>query len=1149
MDIQQTIPSSIASKLEQIKLYMKMHSVTAFVGAGFSLNADKSGNVRMKTWNQLRDTFLDKLYPNNEQDKNGDNNDVVRLASLVDAQFGHNELDNILQDALPDNLIRPGKLHRMLVKLPWKDILTTNYDTLIERAAAQVICEFKLVTNKDTLLYRPSPRIIKLHGSMPDIHPYIMTQEDYRRYPTERPDMVNTAKQCFLESLVCLIGFSGEDPNFRAWIGWLRDVIGQQRLCPTYLITYSKGFHDAEKALLSRMGIDIVNLAEIEGVKDHYSALEFFFNYLQDISTRWNGKVEFDMSMPNDNISDDEFKVYIEKKIKEMQMARMSYPGWLILPQSYEKDFQNVGRDIVRLERTYNRIVDKKIKLYFLYELNWRLYVSATPCNVDWFVNALNVLAENVEDVEACDIWMLQSLLLTYLTVLRYKNERERFCKLCQQILAKGNLVPSRHIHYQQALYWLARYDKNSIMQTLAKWQIETGDYQNCLQKANILYCMDEKLEAFHILTDCKEAIAKSLLQNKDDVYAKSCLTYVLNTMGWCDRSKAPVYDNLRKSAIGESFDVLTDRLSGKAYDNTKQFGFCREHKFKLGDYTNSWNLGSTGFVKDYQYPYRWWMLKERIGIPMFLTDENYTRYCIQKMFGYSCSMAWNMMMLSASAKVVDNVFGREQLALISEEQANEYFDTYITLFETCNTKDTDWANNKILNVLPIVLGRLCTKVSQERVLRFVKSALKWSPVLVNKVLPSVYDCLDNRNLAVIWSLLLTEKKFNTKYNRDGYDIPDRYMIDFVITDNIEKRIFDGLGSTDKDAQIHALIIFQMIWQREELTDDDKRKISDAIIKMRDSECVIPEAVYTYTNIDADEAEKTGIESKLDNDVKTFCETNYIFSNSSEPFSKWYDMLERLNTMENFLSEEMKKMVLHHCCDMIELNKVHFEKDDSQDFLGGMRHFTCSVVRNFQSLFLNANIDDWTDEEHQKFSEQIEWLQSSGYHCLPMKVKVTIRKQQHPTDEIIGQIDSHLLSKDEAIQSDGINALFVLKDNGRSIDDILSYVFSVFALADSKAYKELLILFANLVARGYEDNNFIAKLIDLLNNIHQNFRSYDLDIVSLADLQHYANFAAGTMSVKNQNLRIPIFNKEEAKFNDVEFGFDKGKEFALRKMS
>ena len=142
MNKQYQIPSSVASKLEQIKLYMGTHSVTAFVGAGFSMNAEIPNNVSMKTWVQLREVFLDKLYPNNEEDKKNDANVVVRLSSLIDAQFGHNELDNILEEALPDQLIQPGRLHRLLVQLPWKDILTTNYDTLIERAAGQVINGF-----------------------------------------------------------------------------------------------------------------------------------------------------------------------------------------------------------------------------------------------------------------------------------------------------------------------------------------------------------------------------------------------------------------------------------------------------------------------------------------------------------------------------------------------------------------------------------------------------------------------------------------------------------------------------------------------------------------------------------------------------------------------------------------------------------------------------------------------------------------------------------------------------------------------------------------------------------------------------------------------------------------------------------------------
>lgn len=53
-----SIPSSLTSKLEQIKQYMSKGRVTAFVGAGFSLNAEMPSHVQMKTWAQLRVDFL-----------------------------------------------------------------------------------------------------------------------------------------------------------------------------------------------------------------------------------------------------------------------------------------------------------------------------------------------------------------------------------------------------------------------------------------------------------------------------------------------------------------------------------------------------------------------------------------------------------------------------------------------------------------------------------------------------------------------------------------------------------------------------------------------------------------------------------------------------------------------------------------------------------------------------------------------------------------------------------------------------------------------------------------------------------------------------------------------------------------------------------
>ena len=231
---------------------------------------------------------------------------------------------------------------------------------------------------------------------------------------------------------------------------------------------------------------------------------------------------------------------------------------------------------------------------------------------------------------------------------------------------------------------------------------------------------------------------------------------------------------------------------------------------------------------------------------------------------------------------------------------------------------------------------------------------------------------------------------------------------------------------------------------------------------------------------------------------------------------------------------------------MIDLNEESFEKDDRQDVFGGMRRFTQQIVKTYQSLFLNAKLDTWNGNEIEKIGIQIEWLRSKEYRCLPMKVKAFMFQQQNIGSVIIDAIKSSLFSKKQDVQVEGVNAFLVLVDNGGDVSGILKYIFDNFALADSSAYKELLILFANLIIRDYEDHDFQQHTQEFLNRIHRECDNYGLEADAFTDLQHYANYVAGALSVKNI-ITKPLFTKEESGFNDVVVGFDKGIEVAQRK--
>ena len=98
----------------------------------------------MPTWRGLVSVPVDGLHPADAGDDRrrsellrqaGATNTALRLADEFVATFGRSALQKLIPPTTPDDFA-PGRRHRLPVELPWTDILTTNHDTLLERAAA-----------------------------------------------------------------------------------------------------------------------------------------------------------------------------------------------------------------------------------------------------------------------------------------------------------------------------------------------------------------------------------------------------------------------------------------------------------------------------------------------------------------------------------------------------------------------------------------------------------------------------------------------------------------------------------------------------------------------------------------------------------------------------------------------------------------------------------------------------------------------------------------------------------------------------------------------------------------------------------------------------------------------------------------------------
>ena len=111
-----------------------------------SRNAVLSGRgEKPPGWAGLSEQLVETLCPGNDPvaaagrtrilRETGAVSGFLRLAEKHEARFGRASLDDFLTRAIADHSMTPSEMHLDLMRLPWTDVFTTNWDTLLERAA------------------------------------------------------------------------------------------------------------------------------------------------------------------------------------------------------------------------------------------------------------------------------------------------------------------------------------------------------------------------------------------------------------------------------------------------------------------------------------------------------------------------------------------------------------------------------------------------------------------------------------------------------------------------------------------------------------------------------------------------------------------------------------------------------------------------------------------------------------------------------------------------------------------------------------------------------------------------------------------------------------------------------------------------------
>jgi len=766
-----SVSEDIKPYLDEIAERLWSGHAAVMVGAGFSKNAEciVPHSNKFSNWDELGDTFHKKIHGCLPEEKARKQHylNVLKLANEVDAAFGRPALDSILRDQIPDKNHKPSSLHTKLLELPWTDVFTTNYDTLLERAGVNIpSIKYDIVIKKEDIVHSERPRIIKLHGSFPSARPFIITEEDYRKYPQDFAPFVNTVQQALLENTLCLIGFSGDDPNFLQWIGWIRDNLGKDNSPKIYLIGIFE-LSSAQIKLLEKRNIILIDLSACNGIeRDHKKALKTFFEYLS--SKKQDGNR---LNWPTENQEYSRLKQEptleeIKNLCLEWRRQREDYPNWIIAPEDIRKSLWLI-MDYYGWKPNTKSELPAPLDVEILYEFNWRLEKCLCPIMPDYIetyetiINRYNPFPSQIK-LEAATIikgdekyqelqWdeIQSNWLYLQISLMRsYREEGliEKWGNANSLInVLKGFLTRELIVrwHYERCLAALFSLDIPRINEELEVWPKDISPPFWEAKRAGLLAELGRIHEAEEILekslAEIRSKINLSPVSNdygwiSKESYVMQLLQYVKNAIDLRSISgpKPKKPEEIRQQFM-ERWNTLKQykcdpwnelKLFEAYLENTREKKpiVSKHHSFDIGSSITQYNY--SGADNDLLNAYHYLRYIDEIGIPFRICNRAFgmtaAKGALKRISFDSPYWAFITFLRIGDPELIESMLNRESIFKMDIHDIDSRIYDYLNALKEAKSQieeggiiENPHFGIQLAALLPKILSRLCIRCSQ----------------------------------------------------------------------------------------------------------------------------------------------------------------------------------------------------------------------------------------------------------------------------------------------------------------------------------------------------------------------------------------------------------------------------------------------------
>ena len=551
-------------------LWQKSIGATVMIGAGFSRNAERVQSTVPPSpmWRDVAIAMCHQMYPKTDAERrkaaiasSSETSGALRLAQEYKVSFGETELHSFLREQMRDDDFVPGRIHRRLLELPWRDVFTTNWDTLLERARIGVKAHsYGLVRCPEEIPLSVSPRIVKLHGSVDARFPLIFAEEDYRTYPVLYAPFVNTVQQAMMETVFCLIGFSGEDPNFLHWSGWVRDNLGAA--APKIYLAGWLGLSIHRRRMLESRNVVPIDLARhpiAETWPDtlvHEYSTDFILRTLENArpydfgiwpspappptyspDSNYHGTIERverreprrepESTSPDGTSIGDHRLKHIRSLIDVWRYNRTeTYPGWLSAPFDVRARLWS-GREKVVQILDVLPLVDVVERLHIVRETLWQWELVLEPLSdLEHSSSRLRSTTQNVlNDIDCIgkkiagssayrDDWAeieesWVAVAKSLVTSARLQFDQDEFDRLLDglQPFVHQDEELHHHIQYERGLWFIYAVEFTEVEALVDNWDTSNCDPVWMMRKAALLFEIGRVKEADQLNMNALKAI------------------------------------------------------------------------------------------------------------------------------------------------------------------------------------------------------------------------------------------------------------------------------------------------------------------------------------------------------------------------------------------------------------------------------------------------------------------------------------------------------------------------------------------------------------------------------------------------------------------------------------------------------------------